>query len=262
MDIFQRLKGRIYLFLGKVVDVSLEILIKVILLLVDISGRISRFLVGVFGILGFLLFAFLFTPLGLLMLFNIPIIFLLILFIVFPIIGRRIVKFLYYIQESLTEFLYDRADEILSQKKARFDSYFEYRQDYKRREYEEYIRRQQEEYERQRRANEDFTRRIFEEFFGTGFQDFSGGSRQYQNGGYRGANMGYGFKEQYEKSCDILGVGYSSDHSTIKAAYRKKAKEYHPDLNKSEGATEMFQKINSAYEFLTEDNVNRYKNIS
>lgn len=262
MNIFQKVKGKSFLFLGKAVDIVLEIIIKVLALLVELSGNISKFLVGIFGMLGFLLVAFLFTPLGLLMLFNIPVIFLLILFVIFPIVGRRLIKFLNYIQETLTEFLYDRGDEILNGKKARFNTFIEYREDYKRREYEEYVRRQQEEYERQRKAGEDFTKRIFEEFFGGNFEDFSGRSGQYQGGNYQGTTMGYGFKDQYEKSCDILEVAYSSDHSTIKTAYRKKAKEYHPDLNKSEGATEMFQKVNNAYEFLTEENVSRYKNMN
>ena len=48
----------------------------------------------------------------------------------------------------------------------------------------------------------------------------------------------------------------------IKLAYRKKAKKYHPDLNKSPDATEMFQRINEAYEFLSDENIERYKNIS
>lgn len=70
------------------------------------------------------------------------------------------------------------------------------------------------------------------------------------------------FKSKYQKSCDLLGVGYDADKYQIKLAYRKKAKKYHPDLNKSPDATQMFQQINNAYEFLSDGNIDRYKNMS
>ena len=44
------------------------------------------------------------------------------------------------------------------------------------------------------------------------------------------------------------------------SAYRKLAKKYHPDLNKEPGAKEKFQEINDAYEFLSEENIKKYKN--
>ncbi|CCE66761.1 DnaJ domain-containing protein [Candidatus Mycoplasma haematominutum] len=47
-----------------------------------------------------------------------------------------------------------------------------------------------------------------------------------------------------------LGVDRNSTEEEIKKAYRKLAKEYHPDLNKSPGAEEKFKKINAAYEVL------------
>ena len=69
------------------------------------------------------------------------------------------------------------------------------------------------------------------------------------------------FKKKYEESCDLLGVGYNADKYEIKLAYRKRAKQYHPDLNKSPDATIMFQQINNAYEFLSDDNIDRYNNM-
>ena len=73
---------------------------------------------------------------------------------------------------------------------------------------------------------------------------------------------GYGFKDQYENACDTLGVNYTADKYEIKLAYRKMAKKYHPDLNKKEGAKEKFQKINAAYEFLNDTNVEMYKKMT
>ena len=68
-----------------------------------------------------------------------------------------------------------------------------------------------------------------------------------------------GFKEKYEKACSVLGVDYQTDIYEVKLNYRKLAKKYHPDVNKDPGATEKFQEVNDAYEFLTEENINKYK---
>ena len=69
------------------------------------------------------------------------------------------------------------------------------------------------------------------------------------------------FKSKYEKSCQRLGIPYDADKYQIKLAYRKKAKEYHPDLNKSPDATRLFQQINDAYDFLSDGNIERYKGM-
>jgi len=54
---------------------------------------------------------------------------------------------------------------------------------------------------------------------------------------------------------EILGVDRSADSDTIKKAYRKRAKEYHPDVNKGDAeAEEMFKKISQAYEVLSDSN--------
>ncbi len=58
-----------------------------------------------------------------------------------------------------------------------------------------------------------------------------------------------------------MGLPYDTDKYQVKLAYRKKAKEYHPDINKSPDATAKFQKINEAYEFLSDDNIERYKQM-
>lgn len=44
----------------------------------------------------------------------------------------------------------------------------------------------------------------------------------------------------------ILGVGKNAAKEEIKAAYKKLAKQYHPDLNKSADAAEKFKEINEA----------------
>ncbi|KAJ0965914.1 hypothetical protein J5N97_027122 [Dioscorea zingiberensis] len=50
-----------------------------------------------------------------------------------------------------------------------------------------------------------------------------------------------------------LGVSRSASNKEIKAAYRKLARQYHPDVNKQPGATEKFKEISTAYEVLSDD---------
>jgi len=53
----------------------------------------------------------------------------------------------------------------------------------------------------------------------------------------------------------ILGVARGADTKEIKSAYRKLAKQYHPDANPGEDTTEKFQEINRAYEVLNDPNL-------
>ncbi|OUZ99856.1 Heat shock protein DnaJ [Macleaya cordata] len=50
-----------------------------------------------------------------------------------------------------------------------------------------------------------------------------------------------------------LGVPKSASSKDIKAAYRKLARQYHPDVNKEPGATDKFKEISTAYEVLSDD---------
>lgn len=51
---------------------------------------------------------------------------------------------------------------------------------------------------------------------------------------------------------EVLGVGRDSDDNAIKSAYRRLARQYHPDVNKSDDAEERFKEINEAYEVLSD----------
>jgi molecular chaperone DnaJ len=51
---------------------------------------------------------------------------------------------------------------------------------------------------------------------------------------------------------DVLGVGRNAGDDEIKAAFRKLARQYHPDVNKEEGAEEKFKEINEAYGVLSD----------
>jgi len=52
---------------------------------------------------------------------------------------------------------------------------------------------------------------------------------------------------------DVLGLGRSASGDDIKRAYRKLARQYHPDVNKDAGAETRFKEINEAYEVLSDE---------
>ena len=51
---------------------------------------------------------------------------------------------------------------------------------------------------------------------------------------------------------DVLGVGREASDPQIRSAYRKLARKYHPDVNKSPGARDRFQEATEAYEVLSD----------
>ncbi|ABB43833.1 Heat shock protein DnaJ-like protein [Sulfurimonas denitrificans DSM 1251] len=51
---------------------------------------------------------------------------------------------------------------------------------------------------------------------------------------------------------DTLEISENATEAEIKKAYRKLARQYHPDVNKEKGAEDKFKEINSAYEILSD----------
>src|SRR5213596_462238 len=60
--------------------------------------------------------------------------------------------------------------------------------------------------------------------------------------------MGVEFKDYYR----TLGVDKNADEKTIKSAYRRLARKYHPDVAKTKDAGERFKEIGEAYEVLSD----------
>jgi curved DNA-binding protein len=58
--------------------------------------------------------------------------------------------------------------------------------------------------------------------------------------------LAVGFRDYYE----VLGVPRGASEEEIRSAYRKLAREYHPDVNKDPGAEDRFKEISEAYEVL------------
>ncbi|HEX7380719.1 MAG TPA: DnaJ C-terminal domain-containing protein [Nevskiaceae bacterium] len=57
---------------------------------------------------------------------------------------------------------------------------------------------------------------------------------------------------EYRDYYKILGVSRTASADEIKRAYRKLARQYHPDRNKSKGAEEKFKEVNEAHEVLSD----------
>jgi molecular chaperone DnaJ len=51
---------------------------------------------------------------------------------------------------------------------------------------------------------------------------------------------------------EVLGVSRTADPNELKRAYRRLARQYHPDINKDPDAEEHFKEINEAYEVLSD----------
>lgn len=54
---------------------------------------------------------------------------------------------------------------------------------------------------------------------------------------------------------EVLGVSRNASNGELKKAYRKMARQYHPDVNKEPDSDEKFKEINEAYEVLSNDDM-------
>lgn len=283
----KKIWGSILFGLARFIDVLFGGLIQGLSILVNAIKQVRALFASFFTCL---LFFIILNPFSLLLLNNRWILLLVIVLFIVPLLGSGFVSLLDYGKYVLTEYLYDQADYYRLGRESRknFSSYGPSYFRKKRQAEEEEARKRQE-------AQQEEWDRIFQEFFrqnGGGYGDFGSGSSSnfnqggfgdfggfggfggsyYQQGpqggyeGYRQQQQQYNpfsdFKSQYEKNCDVLGLSYDTDEYQVKLAYRKLAKKYHPDLNKSPDATKKFQEVNAAYEFLSKENIDRYKKMS
>lgn len=266
MNSGKKVLGRVIYKSTEFVSKSLDIVIGIMEIFVNALNTIAHGFIGIIGMGGCLLLFMFFGPFGLYFLLNPYIILFIILLFILPLLGTKFISFLKYVKYMITEYFYDLANNLIYGSQRKATSFFEYGNRYKR---QEEARKRKEEQERRERQQREWEER-FKQWY-----EYQNQQRTYRNyNDYRGygqytSSNGYGynnpvneFKKKYEESCGILGIPHNADKYQIKLAYRQKAKEYHPDLNKSPNATEMFQKINNAYEFLNDDNIARYKGMN
>lgn len=258
MNIFNKLWGNIINLTAKGVSLLFDGLIFIVEFIVSLVRSLGRVVYLLISIGGFLFF-FMLGPFAFIFLLNPVIIISILALIIIPILGTEFVSYLRYIRYTMTEYLFDRADSLIHGRKARFNSFSDYGNKYKKMEQDRIRKEQQRRQEEEQRQWEERFRQWNEQqrYYGSSGHSYGG----YNTGGQSFINPNIEFKSKFEKSCDLLEVAYDADIYQIKLAYRKKAKQYHPDINKSSDATEVFQKINDAYEFLNEANIERYKKI-
>jgi hypothetical protein len=254
MEMLRKILGNILYGIGKIISVVLDIIIGVTDFIVSFVVSVGRGILGLISA-GGCLFFFLLGPS---LLFNPAILLIISMLIIIPFLGTKFVSFLKYAKYIVTEYLFDRARYLKEGKKGKYKSFNEYGNKYRRMEEEKWRKEQERRQEEQQKQWEEKFRQ-WHEYQNT--QNTGG----YSYGGYQQGQTYYNptdeFKKKYEESCDLLGLDYDTDIYKVKLAYRKKAKENHPDLNKSPDATKIFQKINDAYEFLSEGNIERYKKM-
>lgn len=258
MNIIRQLSGNVVYGTGKVVEFILEAFIGILEIIVSLVVGVGKGILGLLSMGGCLIFMIL----GPAILLNPITLIILALFIIIPILGIKSISYLKYIKFASTEYLFDRADHLKEGKQNEFKSFNEYGNKYKRMEEEKRRREQQQRQQEQQRQWEERFRQWNE------YQNSQRGNSGYDfGGGYSGGyqqpftNPTSEFKKKYEESSDLLWLSYDADFYQVKLAYRQQAKKYHPDINQSPDATKMFQKINDAYEFLSEGNIERYKSM-
>ncbi|MDY3119024.1 MAG: J domain-containing protein [Peptoniphilus sp.] len=256
--------GNFFKYAGTALDYLLEFFIAVFSLLTELSRSFRSLLLSVLFFGGCLFFFIFLIPMSYSSRRGFPWGSIVLLILVFPIIGSFAVSRLKYLQYMVTEYFYERADYYLLGKNVTYDTMGDYGRRYRRKIEEERRRREEEE----ARREEELFRRQFEAFFNQGnFTGNGGGYGDFGQGGYSGGQWGYdppgaydgGFKEKYEAAARRLGVDVTADKYEIRLAYKKLAKKYHPDLNPQEDTTKIFQEINAANDFLTDEAIARYK---
>lgn len=208
-------------------------------------GKVFRNLI-IFPIIILLLILFSVFPFLSILLFTRMGIFLMIMLsiaLILPLFSRKILNLSIKYKYVLVNYFKEKSKDIKNgNKHTKKVSY--YSNEYDKKIEEEILRRQREQ------------QKQYEEFF----RNFSYGT--YNNSqNYNNMYINNDFKQNYEKNCDILGVSYMANIDEIKSRFRKLAKKYHPDINKDLDSIEKFKKIKEAYEFLSEENINRYKNF-
>lgn len=272
MSLIKRGTGSLLHGLAVVLDSVFEGIIAILETVVILAETLRAGVLQLLVAGGCLLVFLLMNPIGWLFLLQPEV--LLFLFIIFgvPLLGRSFISLLKYGEYVTTEYLNDYADYLKTGKNRTFRSFGEYGR--------KYVRMEQEKAERAQRARREAEQRMWEERFRAWYQHQEQQSRYGNPYGRTGQGPygGYGsygqagqappytnpyddFVKKYEESAKILGIPADTDEYQVRLAYRKLAKKVHPDINKAPDATQQFQKLSDAYDFMSKENIERYRSI-
>ena len=257
--------GKFLIKLSKFLDKIFGSIILGLSYVVNLLSSISVYLI-LLGI-GMLFLGIFAIPLLLILIVS-PIFWILIfVFFIVPFLGKKFISFLKYSNYILCEYLNDYGNYLLGTKSSYYD-FSQYSREYEKK-INDQARKERE--ERQRQEREEWEKRFssWNDFFKSGqggfYQNYTnqGYYQNYGGNSYNGYSDPYSdFKNKFEKSCKELEFdNFDIDFYQVKLQYRKLAKKYHPDLNRDSDTTKKFQEINSAFEFLTEENIRRYKGM-
>lgn len=252
-------------FFGKFLIGLSNILNKVFSFLINGLSFIVNLLSGISVLLIFLgvLLLFvggIFIPIIIISLIINPIFWIIIfIFFVLPALGKKFISLLRYSNYTLCEYLSNYGNYLVGNNDTR-SSFRDFSEKYERMQ-EEAERKAREERQRMEREAWEARFKEWNAYFNQG-QGYSYGYGNYNQSGTNFADPYVDFKNKFEQSCRELEIeNYDVDYYEVKLQYRKLAKKYHPDLNRQEDTTAKFQSINSAFEFLTEENIKRYREI-
>jgi hypothetical protein len=131
MNILKKIAGKILDAVSQLISIILDALIAIIEFAVILVNTIGRGLISFIGLGGCLIF-FLLGPFGIFLLMNPIVLFSLLLFVIFPILGTKFVSYLKYVKYMLTEYLFDYASYLIHGKNKRFASFAEYGNKYRK----------------------------------------------------------------------------------------------------------------------------------
>lgn len=253
--------GKFLIGLSQVLNKIFTFLINILSVVVNLLSGISTLLL--FLVIGVLFLGWFIIPIVFAILVFNPIFWIIVfVFFVVPFLGKRFISFLRYANYTLCEYLSNYGNYLLGNKDT-YSSFRDFSDDYYKMK-EEAEQRAREERQRMEQEAWEARFREYSEYFKQQSQGYNfGGYQNYnQNGGYNFSDPYSDFVTKFENSCRELEIeNFDVDFYEVKLQYRKLAKRYHPDLNPNEDTTAKFQSINSAFEFLTEENINRYKQI-